>query len=87
MNMKLEKNVVIEKLDSKFVVLNINTGKYLETNHIGGYVLENIDKFSNYEELLNFFYKENKIDKKQADMDLKAFLIQAKKFKLIIADE
>jgi hypothetical protein len=85
--MKLEKNVVIEKLDSKFVVLNINTGKYLETNQIGGYILENIDKFLNYDELLNFFYKQNKIDKKQANEDLEAFLMQAKKFKLISADE
>ena len=87
MNMRLAKNVVIEKLDTKYVILNVDTGKYLETNYTGGYILENFGKFSNYEELLEFFCLEEGVEKYQADIDLKAFFEQAKKFKLINANE
>lgn len=87
MDMRLAKNVVIEKLDTKYVILNVDTGKYLETNYTGGYILENFDKFSNYEELLEFFCLKEGIEKYQADIDLKEFFEQAKKFKLINANE
>ena len=83
MNFNLKKNVVIEKLETKYLVLNIETGKYLETNESGGHLLQHLDEYNNYNDLLEFFAKRNNITIEKAREDLKNFLNKVESFGLI----
>ena len=87
MLIKLSKNIVIEKLTTKVLILNIDTGKYLETDNLGGSILQKINSSIEYKNLLKFFLEKTGIDRDQADSDLKDFLNEAKNAGLVYVDE
>ena len=86
MKIILKNNYSITKLQKDYVLLNNETGKYLLLNETSKVILDLIGGGTTFESLLkdlriNFDVKEDR-----ADIDLKDFLKECKKLKIIEID-
>lgn len=73
MKYRINKNISSEKLGDTLIILNHDTGKYIEINEVGSMILNNIEKISE-NELSKKISVDFKISENQAYQDIKHFI-------------
>lgn len=73
MKYKINKNISSEKLGDTLIVLNHDTGKYIEINEVGSIILNNIEKNS-IDEISKKISIDFKISEEEARQDIKNFI-------------
>tara|TARA_Y100000816_G_C25947817_1_gene494399 strand:- start:290 stop:550 length:261 start_codon:yes stop_codon:yes gene_type:complete len=86
MKIILKNNYSITKLQKDYVLLNNETGKYLLLNEISKEILDLIGEGITFENLLKDLRINYDVEEDRADIDLKDFLKECKKLKIIEID-
>lgn len=86
MKIILKNNYSITKLQKDYVLLNNETGKYLLLNEISKEILDLIGEGISFENLLKDLRINFDVEEDRADIDLKDFLKECKKLKIIEID-
>ena len=69
----INKNISSEKLGDTLIILNHDTGKYIEINEVGSIILDNIEKFC-IDEISKKISINFKISEEEAHQDIKNFI-------------
>ena len=86
MKIILKNNYSITKLQKDYVLLNNETGNYLLLNVISKVILDLIGEGISFENLLKDLRINFDVEEDRADIDLKDFLKECKKLKIIEID-
>tara|TARA_Y100000816_G_C26068590_1_gene561777 strand:+ start:1247 stop:1504 length:258 start_codon:yes stop_codon:yes gene_type:complete len=80
---KLQDDIIIESIDDKFILLNLNTGKFLEMNQTGYRIFKSIEMQLSYDEIVKKFLKVYSVDTETAKQDIDNFIQQLKEKSII----
>lgn len=80
---ELQNDIIIESLDDKFILLNLNTGKFLEMNNTGYEIFKFIKMQLGYDEIVKKFLEIYSVDTETAEQDINSFIKQLKEKSII----
>ncbi len=80
-------DILASKLDEDYVMMDMESGRYIGTNPVAARIWELIEEPLSFEALIDALLKEYDISREQCIQDVSAFLKEALEQKLIILDD
>ena len=73
-NFKISDDVVVSKIDSESVILNLNTGIYFQTNELGSFIISQLDEYTSLDYLKGRIMQNFEVPDDQCHIDLLNFI-------------
>ena len=82
-NFKISDDVVVSKIDSESVILNLNTGIYFQTNELGSFIISQLDEYTSLDYLKGRIMQNFDVTDDQCHVDLLNFIETLKEKNLL----
>lgn len=82
-NFKISDDVVVSKIDSESVILNLNTGIYFQTNELGSFIISQLDEYASLDYLKDRIMQNFDVTDDQCHVDLLNFIEMLKEKNLL----
>lgn len=71
---RLVKNNALSKTGERAIMLDLKSGQYFDLNEVGLLIVENLNSFKTFNELIELIIKKFDVDKNECELDLNLFL-------------
>lgn len=83
MNIKKNKNTISAQLEKSIVLLNLESGEYIQLNESGKEIWDLLDDLTSIQDLIKKLEQVYPVDKKHIEKDVMTFLKNAEKNNLL----
>ena len=71
---KLVKNNALSKTGESAIMLDLKSGQYFDLNEVGLLIVENLNSFKTFKDLIELIIENFDVDRKECELDLNLFL-------------
>ncbi len=83
MKIKIEDKLIVENFDKGMIILNMNTGKYLEANEAGSKIFILLKEYGDTEKVFQILNEEYETEETDLRKDIETFVQDLKKLNIL----